>query len=98
MEHSMTFENISRILFGGLGIILCLTLPIQAAIELAGWINEAKWSNYDLIWCLGEDVASGYYNTDMKGLNFIIHWLMDIWVSVPIALLGLSLFNVAMAE
>ena len=93
----MTFDGVGRLLFGGLGLILCLALPTQMAIELVGWLQSAEWANYDTIWLLGEEVARDYYSTDMKGLNFIVHWTMDIWVSIPVALVGLGVFNAAMA-
>jgi uncharacterized membrane protein len=74
------------------GMTMVLALPIQAMIEVAWWLRFAEWPRFDLIFLSHIVPSIGAPTTGFVGLDQVIDWLWDAWLSVPIALVSGLIF------
>lgn len=69
--------------------VLAFAVPFQAVRECIVWLKTAEWDHYDWVDYLGYDEALRLTSSDAKGLNVIMAWVLDSWVSVPISAVSL---------
>ena len=73
---------------GILGLLAMFAVPLQGAFEVIYWLETAEWANYDWYWYLGHETAFSIANTEFKGVNAIIHYVLDCWISLPFGIVG----------
>ena len=64
-------------------IVICfLLLPIQGLGEVLYWLKYGEFANFDWYDLFGKDYFFAWTATDLVGLNKLIAWALDAWVSV----------------
>lgn len=64
-------------------IVVCfLSIPIQAAGEAVYWLRYGEFANFDWYDLLGKEYFSEWTATELVGLNKLIVWVLDAWISV----------------
>ena len=71
-----------------LGIIMILAPPIQAIIEFIWWLQYAQWPGFDLTYLSGAFPQLSMPSTGLLGLNRIMEWLWDVWISILTSVLA----------
>ena len=69
-------------------VIAMLALPTQAVLESLYWLVNAHWRNVDVFALLGMSANDVDLGGNLLGLTRLVVTLADIWISVPIFLIG----------
>ena len=71
---------------------LMSALPIQAALEAIFWLRDGEFMNYDWVDYLGTDHADRLTSSDFVGVNKIVHWILNSWISALLCIVGFLVF------
>jgi hypothetical protein len=86
--------NLILWLLGWLCFICFITLPAQAIFETGYWFKYGELANFDWYDLLGHAHLDQYTSSDFAGLNKILIWGFDSWVSVFPCIAGLIIIVV----
>ena len=76
--------------------VASLAVPVQGFIEVLVWLKTAEWANYDWYWYLGDDRGASLTDTHLEGLNKVIGYVLNSWISLPFSIVGgviITIFN-----
>jgi hypothetical protein len=64
-------------------LLICwFSLPIQAFGEALYWFKHAEFYNFDWYDLFGRECFTPWTTTDFAGLNKVLDWALDTWVSI----------------
>ncbi|OYW58153.1 MAG: hypothetical protein B7Z31_08390 [Rhodobacterales bacterium 12-65-15] len=64
-------------------LVICfLLLPIQGVGEVIYWLRFGQLANFDWYDLFGREYFYAWTATDFIGLNRLIDWALDAWISV----------------
>ena len=70
-------------------VICLLLLPIQGVGEVLYWLKYGQFANFDWYDLFGREYFSAWTATEFVGLNRLIDWALDAWVSVVTSVFAL---------
>ena len=83
-----TFFHVVLLVAAGFGVI---SVGVQGIIELVGWLRDAVWHNYDWYWYFGVPEGANLWETEFKGLNFLISEALNSWITAPFGVVGFAI-------
>ena len=81
-EVDFTLNDLMLTLFAMAVVLPMFALPAQILIEGFVWLRDAEFMNYDWYDFLGADLTNTLTSTDYAGVNKIVAWVLDAWVSI----------------
>lgn len=84
----------SSLKFFGLFAVLTLVISpiLQAVCETAYWLVYGSWYSFSFSRMFFISSFEDYYQTSFVGLNRVINFLINVWVSIPISLTAALVF------
>jgi len=89
---SFVEETIGALLLGLLAVVcfICIvTLPAQAVFESAYWFKFGSLANFDWYDLVGHQYLDRWTSSDFAGMNKILMWAFDAWISIVPSFAGI---------
>ena len=74
-----------------ISFISALAIPIQLCAQSLYWIKTGVWLDVTWLIFMDKSTIAGLLSSEFVGLNIIIEYVLDSWISIPITIAGLFL-------